>query len=222
MQITSLLQLYLPLAHMWYYKLLSAHWDLWQAFCLWQLDKKLYYFLESLYKVVPQHFFCSTSLWFIFNLSKLMLFPILLIWIQFLLQKNDLFLWVSFTLLFKQVVVHFCGFSSMSYFPPFSQFTIETGHSILEILNCEALYFNFKSVFHTKFSTFLCTYEIALKKWYFVKITWTFVCFQGRVFSVLKVKICICSSQMFYFMLDILTYILLDCGHLNQTIQMIF
>lgn len=73
-------------------------------------------FFLSLYKVVPQHFFCSTSLWFIFNLPKLMLFPILLIWIQLLLQKDDLFLGVLFILLFKQVVVHFCGFSSISYF----------------------------------------------------------------------------------------------------------
>lgn len=46
-----------------------------------------------------------------------MLFPILFIWIQILLQKDYLFLRVLFALLFKQVIVHFCGFSSMSYFP---------------------------------------------------------------------------------------------------------
>lgn len=78
-----------------------------------------------------------------------MLFPLLLIWIQ-LLQKDDLFLGVLFTLLFKQVVVHFSGFSS----PPFSHFTIETGHSSREILDCEVLSFNFKTMFHIKFLTF--------------------------------------------------------------------
>lgn len=89
MQITSLLQLYLPLAHMQYQDHLSAHQDLWHTFCFWQTES---FIISHAFTKSFLNIFWPTPLWFIFNLPKLMLFPILFIWIRLLLKKDDLFL----------------------------------------------------------------------------------------------------------------------------------
>lgn len=147
-----------------------------------------------------------------------MLFPILFIWIQLLLQKDDLFLGALFTLLFKPVLVHFCGFSINLLFPLPWTFTIKTGHGILEVLGWGAgggCVFNFKSVLHIKFLN-LCVYiwtwnsiSAMIFCWDYMKLS---LCLFPQQFFHLEGVICICSSQMSYFILDVLTYILLDYG----------
>lgn len=75
------------------------------------------------FKELLLNIFWPTSLWFIFHLPKLMLFPILIIWIQLLPQKEDLFLGALFIiLLFKPVLVHFVDFLQSLISPLFTDF----------------------------------------------------------------------------------------------------
>lgn len=120
-----------------------------------------------------------------------MLFPIPLIWIQLLLQKDDLFLGALFTLLFQPVLVHFCGFLQSPIPLPSWTFTIKTGHSILEVLGCGVLGglgFLILTQYSTQnFPTYVRTHEaeIAFQLQCFAEITRSFlcVCFQDSFLS---------------------------------------